>query len=448
MRRPHRRLAAAVSLITGLLMLLVSSCGGERAPSGAVHVLELDGTIGPIVDRYVDRGITRAEESQARLVVIVMDTPGGLSSSMESIVKRILRANVPVAVFVYPPGGRAASAGTFVTMAAHIAAMAPGTRIGAASAVNIDGSDIEGTLGKKIENDAAALIRALAEMRGRNADWAESAVRDAASVNADEALRLGVVDYEVPDLAALLRAVDGRRVELRPGVTFELGNVSAAPQVETNMTAWERFLELLADPTLASILISLGFLGLIFELSNPGLIFPGVAGAIAMVLGFLGLGALPVETAGLALIALALVFFALELFVPSGGILGAGGIVALILGAIIAFRDTPAELQPNRIVLGVLAFVVIGMFVSLALGLARMRRLPAVIGLEAMIGKSAIARTPLTPEGFVVVQGERWRARMAEGQAREGERVRIVGAEGFELVVRKEEAGDGTTPER
>jgi len=410
-----------------------------------VHLLELDGPIGPIVDQYVNRGISRAEGSQARLVVIVMDPPGGLSTSMESIVKRILRANVPVAVFVYPPGGRAASAGTFVTMAAHIAAMAPGTRIGAASAINIDGSDIEGTLGKKIENDAAALIRALAEMRGRNADWAESAVRDAASVNADEALRLGVIDYEVPDLDALLQALEGRQVELRPGVTFELGNVSSAPRVATKMTAWGRFLELIADPTLASILISLGFLGLIFELSNPGLIFPGVAGAIAMVLGFLGLGALPVETAGLALIALALVFFALELFVPSGGILGTGGVVALILGAIIAFRDPPAELQPNRIVLGFLAFIVVGMFVSLALGLARMRRIPAVIGLEAMIGKTAVARTPLTPEGFVLVQGERWRARMAEGQAREGERVRIVGAEGFELVVQKEETDDRAT---
>lgn len=442
------RVAALFALGIGMLLLPLSACGSDRVPPDAVHVLEVDGAIGPIVERYIDRGIERAEESQARLVVILLDTPGGLSTSMEAIVKRFLRASVPVAVYVYPPGGRAASAGTFITMAAHVAAMAPGTRIGAASAVNIDGSDIEGTLGKKIENDAVALIRALAELRGRNAEWAESAVRDAASVNADEALRIGVVEFEEPDMESLLRALDGRELDLRPGVTFALGNVSEAPRVDTEMTAWERFLELLADPTLASILISLGFLGLIFELSNPGLIFPGVAGAIAMLLGFLGLGALPVETAGIALIALALIFFALELFVPSGGILGAGGLVALILGGMIAFRDTPPELQPNRIVLGILAFVVVGVFVSIALGLARMRRIPAVIGLEAMIGKPAVARTPLTPEGFVVIQGERWRARMTEGQAREGERVRIVGAEGFELLVQKEEPGDGTTHER
>lgn len=447
MRERTLRLLSLLTLASGLALAFLAACGGEEEPPDAVHVLELDGTIGPIVDRYIERGIGRAEANQARLVVIVMDTPGGLSSSMEAIVKRILRSTVPVAVYVYPPGGRAASAGTFVTLAAHVAAMAPSTRIGAASAVNIDGSDIEGTLGRKIENDAVALIRSLAEMRGRNADWAESAVRDAASVDAEEARAQGVVEYVVPDLDALLRALDGKTVELRPGVTFALGEVSSAPRVHTRMTPWERFLELLADPTLASILISLGFLGLVFELSNPGLIVPGVAGAIAMVLGFLGLGALPVETAGLALIALGLLFLALELFVASGGVLGVGGLVALVLGAIVAFRDTPAELQPNRIVLAVLAFVVVGMFVSIALGLARMRRIPAVIGLEAMLGKPAIARTPLTPEGFVMVQGERWRARLEEGQAQEGERVRIVGARGFELLVRKEEENDRTTTE-
>lgn len=426
-------------LLLGLLAA-AAACGQAAAEPDAVHILTIDGSIGPITDEYVDRGIDRAEDEQASLVVILLDTPGGLSTSMEGIVKRILRAQVPVAVYVWPPGGRAASAGTFITMAAHIAAMAPSTRIGAAAAVNIDGSDIEGDLGKKIENDAVALIRSLAELRGRNADWAESAVREAAAVNAEEALELGVVDYVAPSLDELLEELDGERIELRPGVTYELGDVSRAPRVETGMTAWERFLSFLADPTLASILISLGFLGLIFELSNPGLIFPGVAGGIAIILGFLGLGALPIDTVGVALIALALLFFALELFVPSGGILAGGGVVALVLGAIIAFRDTPAEVQPNRIVVGFLLFVVAAMFISILVGLARMRRIPAVVGTEALVGKTAVVRTPLTPEGFVMVEGERWRARIEEGQAREGERVRIVGAEGLLLKVRKEES--------
>jgi len=428
-----------VLLLLGLLAA-AAACGQAAAEPDAVHILTIDGSIGPITDEYVDRGIDRAEDEQASLVVILLDTPGGLSTSMEGIVKRILRAQVPVAVYVWPPGGRAASAGTFITMAAHIAAMAPSTRIGAAAAVNIDGSDIEGDLGKKIENDAVALIRSLAELRGRNADWAESAVREAAAVNAEEALELGVVDYVAPSLDELLEELDGERIELRPGVTYELGDVSRAPRVETGMTAWERFLSFLADPTLASILISLGFLGLIFELSNPGLIFPGVAGGIAIILGFLGLGALPIDTVGVALIALALLFFALELFVPSGGILAGGGVVALVLGAIIAFRDTPAEVQPNRIVVGFLLFVVAAMFISILVGLARMRRIPAVVGTEALVGKTAVVRTPLTPEGFVMVEGERWRARIEEGQAREGERVRIVGAEGLLLKVRKEES--------
>ncbi len=433
------RRACSLVLLTLGVLALAAACGRAESEPNAVHILTIDGSIGPITDEYVDRGIGIAEDEQASLVVILLDTPGGLSTSMEGIVKRILRAQVPVAVYVWPPGGRAASAGTFIAMAAHITAMAPSTRIGAAAAVNIDGSDIEGDLGKKIENDAVALIRSLAELRGRNADWAESAVREAAAVNAEEALALGVVDYVEPSLDDLLEELDGKRIELRPGVTYELGEVSRAPRVETRMTAWERFLSFLADPTLASILISLGFLGLIFELSNPGLIFPGVAGGIAIILGFLGLGALPIDTVGVALIALALLFFALELFVPSGGILAGGGVVAFVLGAIIAFRDTPAEVQPNRIVVGFLIFIVAAMFISILVGLARMRRIPAVVGTEALIGKTAVARTPLTPEGFVMVEGERWRARIEDGQAREGERVRIVGAEGLLLKVRKEE---------
>jgi len=417
---------------------VVACAANEEAPDGAVHILTADGTVGPVMDRYIDRGIERAEDSRASLVVIQLDTPGGLNTSMENIVKRILASGVPVAVYVSPPGGRAASAGTFITMAAHIAAMAPNTRIGAASAVNADGSDIEGALGRKIENDAAALIRALAEERGRNADWAESAVRDAISDPTDEAVAKGVVDLEAADIDDLLQQIDDRTIQLRPGVSVELGSVSTAPRVVTELSIWERVLEVLADPTLATILISLGFLGIIFELSNPGLFLPGTAGVIAVILGFVGLGTLPIETAGLVLIALALILFALELFLPSGGVLGAGGIVALLLGGVIAFRDTPTEFHPDRIVVAVLVVLVAGMFISLAVGLARVRKLERPAGTSALVGQTAIARTPLTPEGFVFIDGERWKARVEAGVAGTGERLRVTSVDGFTLRVRKE----------
>ncbi|MCE7929348.1 MAG: nodulation protein NfeD [Chloroflexi bacterium CFX7] len=430
-----RRAVALLLLVAGL----AAACGAATADE-AVHVLTARGTVGPIMARYLDRGIDRAEANQAKLVVIQLDTPGGLDSSMREIIQRIQRSSVPVAVYVSPAGGRAASAGTFITMAGHFAAMAPNTSIGAASAVNADGSDIEGTLGKKVENDAVAYIRSIAELRGRNANWAEEAVREAVAATANRAVELDVVDFVAVDLDDLLSRIDGQTVELRPGASVQLQGLAEAPIVRTNMTGWERFLDFLANPTLASLLITLGFLGLIFELANPGLIFPGVAGVIAMVLGFIGFGVMPVDTAGLVLIALALVLFALELFVPSGGILGAGGVVALVLGGIIAFRDTPSEFQPSKILLGVLAFFIVGMFVSLAVGVARVRRMTGDIGTAALVGKVAVARTPLSPDGFVFIQGERWQASLEEGAAQPGDRLRIVGAEGLRLKVQKEKA--------
>ncbi|MBE7519386.1 MAG: nodulation protein NfeD [Thermoflexaceae bacterium] len=432
MKLPRRMVILAL-----LLAGLVAACGASTEDE-AVHVLTAKGTVGPIMARYLDRGIDRAESNQAKLVVIQIDTPGGLDSSMREIVQRIERSSVPVAVYVSPAGGRAASAGTFITMAGHFAVMAPNTSIGAASAVNADGSDIEGTLGKKVENDAVAFIRGIAELRGRNAAWAEEAVREAVAASASRAVELDVVDFVAVDLDELLSRVDGQDIELRPGTRIEIRGLAEAPIVRTDMTGWERFLDFLANPTLASLLITLGFMGLIFELANPGMIFPGVAGVIAMVLGFIGFGVMPVDTAGLVLIALALILFALELFVPSGGILGAGGVVALILGGIIAFRDTPSEFQPSRLLLGVLAFFIVGMFVSLAVGVARVRKMAGEVGTAALVGEVAIARTPLSPDGFVFVQGERWQASLEDGVAQPGERLRIVGAEGLRLRVQKE----------
>ena len=436
----------AVRLALPALMLAIgiaAACGGSERAAGAIHLLRIDGSIGPITERYLDRAMGEAEESGARLIVIGMDTPGGFSSSMREIVQRIEAADVPVAVYVSPWGARAASAGTFITMAAHVAVMAPNTSIGAASAVNADGSDIEGDLGRKVENDSVSFIRGIAELRGRNADWAERAVRRSVSATQTEAVELNVVDFTASDLGELLERIEGSTVTLRPGATVTLTGLPEAERVTSNMTIWERVLEVLANPTLATILISVGTLGLIFELSNPGLVLPGTAGVIAIIIGFLAFGALPVETAGLVLIGAALFFFALELFVPSGGILAGGGLVALVLGAVIAFRDTPTEFQPNRILVGVLGFLLAVAFVSMAVGLARMRKMRSVTGTEALVGRMAVARTPLAPDGLVFIEGERWRAELEDGgDVPEGERVRVVSASGLRLRVRKEKETD------
>ena len=432
----------AVRLALPALMLAIgiaAACGGTERTAGAVYLLRIDGGIGPITERYLDRAMGEAEESGARLIVIGMDTPGGFSSSMREIVQRIEAADVPVAVYVSPWGARAASAGTFITMAAHVAVMAPNTSIGAASAVNADGSDIEGDLGRKVENDSVSFIRGIAELRGRNADWAERAVRRSVSATQTEAVELNVVDFSASDLDELLERIEGSTVTLRPGATVTLTGLPEAERVTADMTIWERVLEVLANPTLATILISVGTLGLIFELSNPGLVLPGTVGVLAIIVGFLAFGALPVETAGLLLIGAALFFFALELFVPSGGILAGGGLVALVLGAIIAFRDTPTEFQPNRILVGVLGVLLATVFVSMAVGLARMRKMRSVTGTEALVGRMAVARTPLAPDGLVFIEGERWRAVLEDGgDVSEGERVRVVSASGLRLLVRKE----------
>ncbi len=409
------------------------ACSNDSEPN-AVHVLRPNGSVGPIMERYLDRGIDRAEANDAKLIVIELDTPGGLDSSMRDIVQRIEASDVPVAVYVWPPGGRAASAGTFITMAGHIAAMAPNTSIGAASAVNADGSDIEGTLGRKVENDAVAFIRGIAELRGRNADWAEQAVREAVAVNQIEAVELNVVDFVANDLSDLLAQAEGREIVLRPGTTVLLEGLTTAPIVHTDMTVWEKALDIIADPSIASILIAIGFFALLAELMNPGMMVPGVAGVIAMLLGFLGFGVLPVDTTGLILIALGLGLLALEIFLP-GGILGIGGLVALILGGIIAFRDTPGDLRPPTPLIVVLAVLLGAIFLSTGFAVARVRKIRVAIGTESLIGKTAVVRTPLSPDGYVFIEGERWRAEIERGTAQEGEKVRIVGAEGLKLRV-------------
>ena len=404
--------------------------------------MKIDGAIGPMTERFVERVFNKAELDQASLIVIELDTPGGVSSSTRQIVQRFYQSSVPIAVYVSPAGGRAASAGTFLTIAAHIAAMAPNTSIGAAAAVNTDGSDIESTLASKVENDSVSFIRGAAELRGRNADWAELAVREAVSITQDEALELNVIDFVSVSIDELLEQNNDRELLVKPGITTVLKNISEAPRVYIEQTQWEKILELISNPTLATILLSLGFLALVFELSNPGLFLPGVAGVIAIVVGFLSLGTLPVDTAGLALIGAALVFLLLEILVTSGGILGAGGIVSLVLGIIITFRETPTDLQPNKIVAFLLIFILATLFISIAIGLARSRKRISPIGSNALIGRIAEVRTPLEPNGMIFLEGELWRAEIINGSASEGEQVSILEAQGLKLKVKKMEKID------
>jgi membrane-bound serine protease (ClpP class) len=425
-------------LFAAALTLLLAACGDEHAPDGAIYVIRADSDVGVVLDAYLDHALDRAERDHAKLAVIELDTPGGLDSSMRSIVQRIEAATVPVAVYVSPSGGRAASAGTFITMAAPIAAMAPNTSIGAASAINADGSDIGGTLGRKVENDAVSFIRGIAELRGRNADWAEQAVRDAVSATQSQALELHVIDYIANDLDDLLRQLEGKDVTLRPGTTVHLEGLAAAPHEEVTLSAWDRVLDVIADPTVASLLLLFGFVALFIELLHPGFVAPGTIGLIAIVLGFLGFDALPVSTIGVVLIVLGFAMIGLEVLVP-GGILGASGAVAILLGGFIAFRDTPADLRPNVWLLVFAAVVLAAAFGAMALLIARVKRIVATTGTEALVGKIAIARTPLAPDGFVFIQGERWQAALESGSASAGEPVRIIGADGLRLRVRKEE---------
>lgn len=439
-RSPRRSLRLLAGLTFLLLVSLGSACagGGPGADEGAVHILTTDSVVGPVMERYIDRGIDSAEDEKATAVVLRLDTPGGLITSMNDIVKRVLSSEVPVVVYVSPQGGQAASAGTFITMAGHVAAMAPATRIGAATPVGSGGEEIQGPLGDKVTNDAAAQIRALAEQRGRNAEWAESAVRDAASVNASEAEEINVVDLVARDLDELLGEIDGREVELDSGQVARL-ETADAERAFNDMTFLERVLDLLADPNIALLLLSLGTLAIFVEILNPGVIFPGTFGVIALILGFFALSVIPFNWAGVALIIFAFILFGLEIFVPSGGILGVGGVVALILGGLLLTSGNPAEFQISRWVLFTLAAVMGAIVVFVLVNIVRIRMAPVQVGMETAVGKEAVVRSVLDPQGFVFFEGEMWTAESDEGTIGEGERVVVTEVRGLRLKVRRQE---------
>lgn len=446
---PAQSLARVAVAAAVLLASLLAACS-SAPPAGGVHVLTVDGMINPVVANYVDRGVIEAHEAGADLVVIQLNTPGGLDTSMREIVQRILSSEVPIAVYVSPSGARAASAGTFILMAAHVAAMAPATATGAAHPVSAGGGDIPGEdLRAKAENDAVAYIRGIAESHDRNADWAERAVRESISASASEAVDLQVVDLQAADLDEFLAAIDGGEVSLASGVQVVL-QVQAAPRHEIEMSFAERFLMQISDPNIAFLLLSLGSLALIIELYNPtgiGL----VVGGLALTVAFFSLGTLPVNWAGVALIILAVSLFVAELLVVSGGLLALVGAVTLALGALFLTTSNQPAFEVSRWLAYGLPAVVGVSVASLAMLLLRLRRRVATVGKETLIGGSGVALGAVRPgePGYVLMHGERWRARVDDESVAPilpGERAVITSVEGLFLTVRAADTSDSAGP--
>jgi membrane-bound serine protease (ClpP class) len=420
--------------IAGLLLALAAS----SARATVVARIVVDATINPAIADFVSESITRAQEDDAAALVIELDTPGGLLSSARAIVKDLLAARVPVIVFVAPSGAGAGSAGVFVTMAAHVAAMAPGTTIGAAHPVGGGGEDIPGEMGKKIENSTTSFSESIAKQRGRNVEWAAKAVRESVSVTADEALKLKVVDLVARDLDDLLARVDGRSVEI--GGEKRTLHVKGADVREYSMRLAQRILSVLADPNIVYPLMMLGLLGLYIELTHPGAVFPGVAGAICLLLALTAMQILPVNYGALALIGLGVALLVAEAFLPTFGVVGVGGLVAFLFGSLFLFTGNGEEMQIAWSILfgaggGIALFML-----AVALFVARRRKQPARLGVEGMIGAIGVARERLAPTGTVVVHGEYWTAD-ADEAIESGAPIEVTAVDGLRLRVRGRSAG-------
>ena len=402
----------------------------KQPKAGRILVLRIDGAISPVTAEALGAAVDRAERERYRALVIELDTPGGLESSMRDMVKRILVSEVPIIAYVSPAGARAASAGVFIVMASDVAGMAPGTNIGAATPVNLQGG-MDSTLARKATNDAAAFARTIARQRGRNAQWAEEAVRRAVAASENEAVDLGVVDFVANSLDDLLEQADG--IELsRPGLETTLA-LSGLPRDTIRPGLRQKLLGVLVDPNVAYILMLLGFYGLLFELQNPGAILPGVVGGICMILAFLALSTLPVNYAGVALIVLAIAFFLAEIKVASHGVLATGGVLSLVLGSLILFQGEGARLSWS-IIGGATATTALFFLLVVGAGLRAQGR-KVVTGRRGLVGARAVAMDSLAPAGQVRIGGELWNA-VSGSTVEAGSEVVVMGVEGLTLKVR------------
>jgi membrane-bound serine protease (ClpP class) len=417
------------------LVIIVALSAIVSAQGDFIYLLKVDGIINPASAGYIVKGIDKAEQDGASCLVIQMDTPGGLMESMRSIVKRILGSRVPIIVYVAPSGSRAASAGVFITLAANIAAMAPGTNIGAAHPVQM-GKKIDETMEAKILNDTVAYIKTIAKQRGRNEQWAEKAVTESVSIHEDEALKLGVIDLISPSLEDLLNRVDGREVQLSPGNVIAL-KVKGAEVKDINMSFRDRFLDIISNPSIAYILLMLGFYGLLYELASPGAIFPGVIGGICLILAFFAFQMLPINYAAVALILFGIILFIAEVKITSYGMLSVAGVISLLLGSIMLI-DSPAEflrISFIKVVLPVVLFSAAFFLFALIMVVRAHRRRPTT-GKEGLVGRKGVATTDLRPEGVVEIRGELWNA-VAEETIKAGEKIQVKKMEGMTVKVIK-----------
>lgn len=440
------KLSTLIVVAMGFILIAARSLAAE--PS--VNLVRVDGAITPPMARYVEGAIARANQNGAAAVVLEIDTPGGLSTAMDEIIDDIQRSEVPIIVYVAPRGARAASAGVFIAYAGHVAAMAPGTRIGSASPIFLgeDGSVTEGTetLNRKVTNDAVAQIKALADQHGRNAEWAEQAVREAVSITAEEAIQLGVVNILAPDVATLLTQLDGRTVELASGPE---SLATAGASVRSVEMGWlDQFFQLLADPTVAYILLSLGSLGLFLELSNPGSVLPGVIGGLFLLLALYSLGTLPVNWTGVLLIGFAFLLFVADLFVPSLGTLTIGGVISFVLGSYLLIgSDAPPGFVIAPQIIWTMTALLVGFFVFIGMSVLRARLRQPYSGREGLVGAVGVVRRGLNPDGMIFVSGELWQATAVEGETDVpvGRTVKVTAVDGLRLVVRPATATESAT---
>ena len=427
------RLVSLVALALGLLGMVALG-----ADSNTVLVGKIEGAINPITDRYVQRLIDEGEQRGVAAVVFTINTPGGLIDSTYKITGRFLVSKVPVVILVAPLGARAASAGTFITMAGHVAAMAPSTNIGAAHPVDSSGGDIQGDLRLKAENDAVAHIVNIAKARGRNEQWAEDAVRKSVSIGSDEAVRIGVVDLMANDVADLLQKIDGRKVTTAAGAVT-LATRSAAID-DAGPNPFEGILHFIVDPQVAVLLFTIGTYGIIFELSNPSLLFPGIIGVIAIVLALFAFGTLDANGAGVALMVFAVALFIAEIKITSHGLLTAGGIAALLIGTIIVFPPLRPTFPGVRFTVEpVVIATVVGLTGAFFLLIARLAvtvgHLPVASGKEILVGAAGVAKTDVGPIGIAHVAGDDWTVVSEGGPIPRGGLLRVKRVDGVRLIV-------------
>ena len=442
-RNGFRRTAGLVCLLAGMAVLALGQA--SEGPPRVVRIA-VDSIIHPVAEQFISESLAEADAQGADLFVIELSTPGGLLTSTREIIQEMLGAETPVAVFVSPSGSHAASAGFFLLMAADVAAMAPGTNTGAATPVGGQGEDVEGDIGEKVKEDAAAQIRSLAARNGRDADLAESAVLEAKSFTAEEALEAGLIDLIAEDLDDLLAGIDGRVLESGRDEPLTLRTADAEVS-SLEMSPFQRLLSAIAHPNIAYILMTLGGLGLYFELSNPGAILPGVVGAICLILAFFALSVLPVNYAGIALILLAVVFFIAEIKVVSYGLLTVGGLISLVLGSLMLFKSADPAIRVSLDVIFSITLFAGAVVAFLLWMVVRVHRSQVTTGVEGLVSKLAEARTDLEPRGKVFVWGEIWHA-VADSPVAAGQTVEITAVDGMTLRVRPTATDTASETER